>query len=495
MSGKPRILIVDDEEIVRLNIERILERDYEVKSVESAEEALQLFSHEDFDLILTDLVMEEMDGLKFLEEVKRYRPELVVIVITGYGSMPSAISAMQRGAYDYILKPCSKEELLARVRKGLEKEKADKRLIEFKKMETILSNVGVFIIDNKGMIISAQNSLKDKIWGKTEIIGQKLFSLPYLEETDIKKDFSLALLGEGVERERVRILGDDSRGDVVVSYHLKPMDYKKGQVNSLIWIVEDITKRTRIMQQISQAEKLTSLGKLAAGVAHEINNPLNIISLDVEYVKGQLNPDSPLQENLNSISEEVERIARIVQQLQEQTRTQESLYEGSNLEEILNNHIFKIVFAQLEKKGVKVKLNLEKNQGDLLVPKSKLTQVLMNLVKNAEEAMPEGGTITLTSSTISSENWGGNKGLTGAKEDKVARIILSDTGQGIKKEHRSNIFEPFFTTKGFEGTGLGLFISYTIIKGYHGDIQVESQENKGTTFTITLPLAKVGARV
>ncbi len=491
MNRKPRVLIVDDEEIVRLNIERILEQEYDVQSTSNGEEALRLIKSEDFALVLTDLVMEGMDGFKLLEEIQRLTSETVVIVITGYGSLPSAIAAMQRGAYDYILKPCSKEELLIRVKKSVEKGELDKRLLQVQKMETILSNMGVFIVDELGILISVNPTLKERFWGDLEVVGKKMSQLPCLKETSVVEDIATALKGESVEREEVKIQTSGSRQNLIISYHVKPLDIKDGQVKNVAWIVEDRTKRTHIMQQISQAERLTSLGKLAAGVAHEINNPLNIISLDVEYVKGQLDPDNPMQENLQSISEEVERIARIVQQLQDQTRIQESLHDSSNLQKILSNHIFQIVFTQLRKNAVKIKLDLEENQGDLLMPKSKLTQVLMNLIKNAEEAMSKGGTLTIASSTVKVERNDQIKNVSGAKQDKIAKITISDTGTGIKKEHRVSIFEPFFTTKGFDGTGLGLFICYTIIKGYHGTLDVESEEGVGTTFTLSLPFAEI----
>ncbi|MBI5789714.1 MAG: response regulator [Candidatus Schekmanbacteria bacterium] len=493
MSNKPHILVVDDEEIVRLNIERILEEEYSVKSAASGEEALILIKKEDFDLVLTDLVMKGMNGLTLLDEIKRLLPEMIVIIVTGYGSLPSAIAAMQRGAYDYILKPCSREELLIRVKKGIEKGDADKRLLQVKKMETLLANIGIFLINEQGIIISGNPVLQMRIWGDLPVIGQKFSELPYIGETEMAKNFESILKGkpgETIEQEEIKIPQPDS-GELIISCQLKPAVVKNGQAKSLIFLVEDITRRVRIMRQISQTEKLTALGKLAAGVAHEINNPLNIISLDVEYVKSQLEPDNPLQENLHSISEEVDRIARIVQQLQEQTRTQESIHEGSDLKKILSNHIFQIVFSQLNKKKIKVKLNLEENQGEILIPRSKLTQVLMNLLKNAEDAMPCGGTLSLSSATIPAPPQGeGERKIIGAKPNQLAYIALSDTGSGIKREHLPYIFEPFFTTKGFEGTGLGLFISYTIIKGYHGNLDLQTKENEGSTFIITLPLTE-----
>ncbi len=234
------------------------------------------------------------------------------------------------------------------------------------------------------------------------------------------------------------------------------------------------------------------MGKLAAGVAHEINNPLNIISLDVEFLKSQVEPTNPMMENLHSISEEVERIAHIVQQLRDHAKMDEAGHEIININEIISSHIFSIAFSQLMKRGIKIELDLDKSNPLIMIPRTKITQVLMNLIKNAEDAMTERGALHVcTRQILQPKNIKDTETVSASSKtiNNLVEIVISDNGQGIKPEDMNYLFEPFFTTKGFDGTGLGLFISYSIIKSYNGTIKVESEVGRGTTFSIVLPAA------
>ncbi len=493
-SDKAKVLIVDDEEIVRLNIERILAtEDYTTITAQSGAEAIQMVKSGEFDLVLTDLIMEDIDGLKVLEEVKLDSPETVVIIITGYGSLSSAVRAMQKGAFDYIIKPCEKEELIMRVRNGIEKRKMEKKLLEINKMETILSNIGVFILDTEGVVTSANNDITEKLWGDTSLLGKKLFDLPGVGNTGLMDCFKQTLSGEeGSCKENIKFYSKKDNSELILSCHLRPITFKGGKPKSIMLVIEDLTKRTKVMQQISQAEKLAALGKLAAGVAHEINNPLNIISLDVEFLKTQIDTDSPLMENLQSIAEEVDRIALIVKQLRDHAKREDSAHEKININEILNSHIFSIAFSQLIKKGIQIELNLAEKLPPVLIPRTKITQVLMNVIKNAEDAMSSGGTLNIQTRQIvkknklkAEEEFEGSSG----NLKNLVEIVIEDQGTGIKQEDIKYLFEPFFTTKGFDGTGLGLFISYSIIKSYNGLINVTSEVGRGSTFSIILPAA------
>ena len=486
------ILVVDDEEIVRQNIERILASlGYSVDSAQSGNEALELMHHEEYDLVITDMVMPGLDGLAFLEEIKRFAPETVVIIITGYGSVSSAVKVMQKGAFDYLIKPCERDELIFRVNKALDRRELEKKLLEMKKMEAILSNVAVYTLDDKGMILSGSSPININLWGEPEPVGKNLEDLPGIKESGLLESFHQGLAGQEVNRDNIRYYAPKTRREYILSCHFRPILGKGGEVKNLVMVLEDVTRRTRIMQQIGQAEKLAALGKLAAGVAHEINNPLNIISLDVEFLKSQLAPNSSMIESLNSINEEVDRIAHIVQQLQDHAKIEETLHERINLNALLRGHIFAVVFSQLAKKEITVNLELDESLPEVLIPKNKLTQVFMNLIKNAEDAMPQGGTLTVTTQRVGKdqhlfemrpEAGGGFERL----KDFI-EVVITDTGVGIKKEDLNYLFEPFFTTKGFDGTGLGLFISYSIIKSYNGLIRVESKVGEGTSFYIILP--------
>jgi PAS domain S-box-containing protein len=493
MQSKPHVLIVDDEEIVRLNFEKILSKNgFQTSVAADGNEAIKLIQKTEFDLVLTDLVMEEIDGIRVLEEAKRFSPETVVIIVTGYGSLNSAIQSMQKGAFDYLIKPCEKNEMIMRVAKGIEKRNMERKINEVKKVENLMSNIGIFTLDHNGVFLHSSSNLAQRIWNMPNLDGKKLSDLPSAEESGLKEGLRQALEGRNVDNELLRFRKEGGDESFILSVHFRPLIEDNGKVKAVTLIIEEISQRVRVIEKISQAERLSALGKLAAGVAHEINNPLNIISLDLEFMKSRISADDPCRENLNSIAEEVDRIALIVQQLQDHVKLREGTCELIDLNDLFHEHIFSMTFDQLAMKQVSVRLDLFDDLPPVQIPKTKITQVLMNLIKNAEDAMGGMGELTISTEPIFSDkiqnlsstdvSISPQRGL----GDFVA-IKIKDTGIGIQKKHLDSLFEPFFTTKGFKGTGLGLFISYSIVKSYNGSISVSSEPGSGTEFSIVLP--------
>lgn len=228
-------------------------------------------------------------------------------------------------------------------------------------------------------------------------------------------------------------------------------------------------------QQLVQAEKMASLGILTAGIGHEINNPLNFIKNGTHgLLKVIHEADDSLRDKtepyLKIIDDGVNRAVRIVRSLSHLSRKAEKLDEKCNIPEIIDNCLT-ILHNQI-KNGVEVVKNYPADAVIIEGSESKLHQVFLNILSNAVQAMDRNGRIDIEIKKVKNE----------------IRIKFSDTGKGISKENLSKISDPFFTTKSAgEGTGLGLFISYGIIEEHHGKIAAESQENKGATFTVTLP--------
>ena len=493
MEPKPRVLIADDEEIVRQNFERILaEEGIDVSVAANGKEVIKLISENVFDLVLTDLVMEEINGMQVLEEVKRVSPETVVIIVTGYGSLSSAVRAMQKGAFDYLIKPCEKNELVMRVNKGIERRHMERKLSAIKKIETLMSNIGIFTIDSKGFFLHSSSNIAKRIWNIPNMDGKNISELASAKESGLIEGFHQALSGKNYDNELLRFRSKDTDENFIFSIHFRPIREGGMKIKAVTLIIEEISQRFKVIEKISQAERLSALGKLAAGVAHEINNPLNIISLDVEFMKSRMDQDDPCTENLNSITEEVDRIALIVRQLQDHVKLREGTCELIDLNHLFHEHIFSMTFDQLSRKQVSVKLDLLENLPSVQIPKNKITQVLMNLIKNAEDAMKGAGELSISTYRLCSDKFQDFENLEVSVSpqrgfgDFVA-IKIKDTGVGIQKKHLDSLFEPFFTTKGFKGTGLGLFISYSIIKSYNGSISVSSVPGAGTEFSIVLP--------
>ena len=229
----------------------------------------------------------------------------------------------------------------------------------------------------------------------------------------------------------------------------------------------------RIQKELVDKEKLASMGQLAAGVAHEINNPLGTIMLYSETLYREAGDDSAKQGDLKMIIDATHRCKRIVGDLLNFAREQEMLTQESNMHDILEQAIHS-VSGQPSFDRVKIIRCFVADLPLIQADPAQLMQVFVNLLNNASDAMSEDGTITIT---------------TRFSKGHAVEIDIADTGRGIEKENLGKLFTPFFTTKPIgKGTGLGLSIVYGIIKMHRGQIQVSSQVGKGTTFTVTLPM-------
>ncbi len=231
-------------------------------------------------------------------------------------------------------------------------------------------------------------------------------------------------------------------------------------------------------EQLIQARKMASLGTFTAGIAHELNNPLNNIYITAEMFLEEYGNQltSEQREYIEDILQQAQRASDIVANLLDFSRAKRYRIGEVDIKETINN-VIKVTQNQIKLNNIDLKVDmpdkLPKLQGD---PNS-LRQVFINLIENAIQAMPHGGSLKITAQG----------------EDGYLRIDVSDTGMGIPKEYLSRIFEPFFTTKE-KGTGLGLAVTYGIIKQHGGTIKVKSELNKGTTFTILLPVKHDVAR-
>ncbi|MFZ1981801.1 MAG: cache domain-containing protein [Smithella sp.] len=231
----------------------------------------------------------------------------------------------------------------------------------------------------------------------------------------------------------------------------------------------------KMHHQLAITEKLTALGKMAAGVAHEINNPLGGILLYSNIVLEDIPEDSPARENIQKIIYQTNRCKEIVQSLLDFAKTSTSAMLPLQINQIIYTSL-RLVRDQSMFHGIEVEASLAENLPETIGDRSRLEEVFLNLFINAADAMKGSGKLTI---------------ITGLNRNKSIRISISDTGKGIDNEHFSHIFEPFFTTKEpGEGTGLGLSIVYGIIQKHNGTIDAECTPGTGTTFIISLPAYK-----
>ncbi len=242
--------------------------------------------------------------------------------------------------------------------------------------------------------------------------------------------------------------------------------------------IEDISEFDKLQKQVILSEKLASVGLLAAGVAHEINNPLEIIYNYLKYIKISFD-DVKLHKTVDELHEEITYIAGIVSDLLSLSSTAETGREKTSLNTIIENIISLLRISARDKK-IAITFNSSEQEISVMVNRNEIKQVILNLVKNSFEAMPEGGDIRIRTSSI-----------VDPQGQSRATIEFTDTGTGIQSENLNNVFIPFYSTHKGKGdnVGLGLSICYGIIKRHDGTISVKNLEESGCQFLITLPIA------
>src|ERR1700691_3758093 len=261
---------------------------------------------------------------------------------------------------------------------------------------------------------------------------------------------------------------------LVINASIAPLVGKNGARLGRLILLDDITQRVRLEDQMVQTEKLTSLGLLAAGVAHEVNTPLAVISNYIQMLAKQIPADDPRQKTIERIVKQTFRASEIVNNLLNFSRT-----GAAEFVEVDINSVLEETLTLVQHPFKTAQVNVIKNYKETLPPVlgsiTRLQQVFLNLFMNARDAMPQGGLLEVR---------------TGAQNGSV-EIEVTDTGSGISPEHLHRIFDPFFTTKATgRGTGLGLSVSYGIIKEHAGKVDVRSTPGKGTSFRLEFPVAR-----
>ena len=260
----------------------------------------------------------------------------------------------------------------------------------------------------------------------------------------------------------------------VINASFAPLTEKDGKRSGRLVLLDDITERVRMEEQMSQNEKLTSLGLLAAGVAHEVNTPLAVISNYIQMLSKQLPREDERQKTIEKIVKQTFRASEIVNNLLNFSRTGAAEFVEINLNSILDETL-SLVQHPFKTGRVTIIRNFGENLPFVLGSSTKLQQVFLNLFMNARDAMPSGGMLEVR---------------TYARNGSV-EVEVTDTGMGIRAENLHRVFDPFFTTKASgRGTGLGLSVSYGIVKEHAGKMDVRSTPEKGTSFRVEFPVAR-----
>jgi PAS domain S-box-containing protein len=358
-----------------------------------------------------------------------------------------------------------------------------KLLKEFNESIIESINVGLLAVDLDGRVTRLNSALEHILdLRRDAAVGRRVEEL-------FSEDFADTLwqvLGtDGWRLKDIRNiykLHTATRGNrkLVLNIALAPLQDGQGQTGALV-VLEDVTARIGLEEQLQQREKLSSIGLLAAGVAHEVNTPLTGVSSYTQMLLGMLAETDPKHALLQKVRTQAERATNIVNNLLNFSRTGSATeFAEIDMTQVLNDTL-QLLEPQLRRSQIEIVKNYEADAPVVYGNGGKLQQVFTNLILNARDAIPDGGRITLSTKT---------------NEDGLFVAEVKDTGIGIAPENVAKIYDPFYTTKGVgRGTGLGLAVSYGIVQEHAGHISVESTPGQGTIFRITLPTAENRARL
>ncbi|MGA2788156.1 MAG: PAS domain S-box protein, partial [Verrucomicrobiota bacterium] len=343
----------------------------------------------------------------------------------------------------------------------------------------------VVITDTEGRVLYV-NPVFERVTGysRAEVIGQnpRLLKSNRQESAFYRELWAKISAGE-VWRGRFTNKKKDGTlftEDAVIA----PVRDEKGTVTNYIAIKRDISHELELEVQYRQTQKIDSIGRLAGGVAHDFNNILAVICGHTELALAQLSPDAPLRSNLECIQESAERAANLTRQLLAFARRQVIEPRRINLNELIVN--LNKMLRRLIGEDIKLVTQTAPDLGQIKADPGQIEQVLLNLVVNARDAMPDGGTLTIRTANVTLDEDYARRHL--ITPGNYVMVSVSDTGVGMTDEVKQHIFEPFFTTKEQgKGTGLGLATCFGIIQQSNGHIHSESQVDEGAKFTVYLP--------
>ena len=339
-------------------------------------------------------------------------------------------------------------------------------------LEDLLENANdvIYTLDTEQRFTYVNGKVSGWGYQKEDLIGRPYLSLLSKRHRGRRLKSTLDIGAKQVYEVEVLCKTGETR---TVTVSVSPLCDVQGRIHGVLGIARDITETKQLEQQIRSSEKLASVGKLAAGVAHEINNPLGgILNCIYNFRKGALSP-ARQEEYLVSIEDGLRRVQKIVRQLLDFSQQHEPEFSPSNINDVVEK-VLVLTEHALAAKKIGLDKQLQRDLPALMVDRHMMEQVLMNLVLNAVQAIKDGGAITIRTRARNGD----------------CEVTVEDTGCGIPAHVLPHIFDPFFTTKGTgEGTGLGLSVSLGIVERHGGRIYVESEVGKGSVFTVCLPLS------
>ena len=476
-KNKYKVLYVEDNKFDQKAFKRFIEKNnlpYDIYTADSVTACKELLETESFDIILQDFRLKDGDAF----DVLKLKTDEPIVIITGLGDEETAVKSMKENAYDYIIKDTKGNYLkvLPSTIENVIKRKEIEEQLKLIRYSIDNASESTMLLSLSGEILFANQSTFMNLGYSKEKVSSMNWSEIIPEMTrDKMKDFVESIKDKKTikfESSYFRKDGSTYPVDILANYQVF------GKKEYIFVFAHDITEQKKIEEERQKIHKLESISILAGGIAHDFNNFLSGIIGNISLAILEAGENEELVKILNEAKEATSLAKNLTKQLLTFSTGGLPVIEETSISNIIKET------AEFNLRGSNVKCfyTIPENIWKVQADRNQLSQVISNLIINADQAMPEGGIIrvNLTNTLIKEED------TLPLKEGKYVKITIEDNGLGIAKKHLSRVFDPYFTTKQ-KGSGLGLATTYSIIEKHRGYITVDSKLGSGTVFDIYLP--------
>lgn len=473
-----KILVVDDEPRIRDACQMVLsEEGFEVALAADGEQGLQMIEKEHFDIILVDLMMPVLSGFEVLSHVKKHHPDTVVIVITGYATLDHSVRAMKKGAFDFIPKPFTPDQLRAVVAKAIKYNRALQDIAETNSRLRVMVNRltdGVMASDSDKRVVLANPAFLHMIGYHGEaVLGRSIEDIKVGEQLRDMIDRALAMPVDACAEITEEITWENGDTKRIFNVKCAPFPGRAGFNIGTITVLNDITALKEMEQMKSDFVSM---------VSHEVRSPMNSLLMQIKVILDGLAGDvtDKQREILERASGKILGLSDMVSELLDLSRIESGLIssekEAVDIAGLLAEQVAFHSPGAVEK-SIILDLQVAGELPPVLANLRSMEEVLTNLITNAIKYSPENSHVTISAMV----------------ENEYVSVSVQDTGYGIPEEDLDNVFNRFYrvkdaNTRTILGTGLGLALVKSIIEAHHGSIKVTSIIGTGSTFTVLLPI-------
>lgn len=485
-----KTLLIEDNpgdiDLMREMLEIASEPSYQIEAAQRLADAVVLLAQNRFDLAIIDLGLPDSDGLETLQSVVHLAPGLPVVVLTGNLDEQLGLDAVKQGAQDFLVKGHFSHALLLKsLRYAVERKQMEHALQDSMKQSRIILDAmdnQVLLLDrDKRIIWPNKKACEVSELERAELIGRKCYQIFHSPHDTPKSCPFEAIISQQINQTVESEMEALGRNYIV---SCTPIYDQEGNLDKIIHVATDITKRKQLQRELIQAHKMEAIGSLAGGIAHDFNNILSAVIGFTDLAMPRISHDPELKSDLEEVYKAGLRGRDLIRQILTFARHSDQDPEPVRTD-ILAAEVVRLLRSTI---ATSIELKTEFNSdAHILANPVKLHQLFINLCSNAAHAMADTGELTIRLDDVNIEKEVSTP-MSQLTPGIYQKIEIKDTGSGIPKSIREQIFEPFFTTKDLhEGTGMGLATVLRIVKDCNGSISVNSQEGVGTCFSILIP--------